>query len=239
MKMIAKKYPVDVGLLGNSAVLIPRLTEKVKEKQNKEYLDEIARFKQSWMEQLRREADPTAKPIRPPYIMKVLTEKLAENAVISLDVGENCWWFGRNFQMKKTQKMVMSGLLGSMGFGLPGAMAAALAYPDRQIVCITGDGGFAMVMPDFLTTLKYNLPVKVFVMNNKSLGMIKQEQKVEGYESWQTELFDFSFADYAELSGGLGIKVSEPSQLESAVEKALSTSKPAIVDIDTDPRRFP
>jgi len=96
-----------------------------------------------------------------------------------------------------------------------------------------------MVMPDFLTTLKYNLPVKVFVMNNKSLGMIKQEQKVEGYESWQTELFDFSFADYAELSGGLGIKVSEPSQLESAVEKALSTSKPAIVDIDTDPRRFP
>jgi pyruvate oxidase len=169
----------------------------------------------------------------------VLTEKLADNAVISLDVGENCWWFGRNFQMKKTQKMVMSGLLGSMGFGLPGAMAAALAYPDRQIVCITGDGGFAMVMPDFLTTLKYNLPVKVFVMNNKSLGMIKQEQKVEGYESWQTDLFDYNFADYAEHSGGLGIKVTEPSELEVAVEKALSTSKPVIVDIDTDSRRFP
>ena len=239
MKMIAKKYPVDVGLLGNSAVLIPRLTEKVKPKQNKGYLDEVARLKQNWIEQLRREADSSAKPIRPPYIMKVLTEKLAENAVISLDVGENCWWFGRNFQMKKTQKMVMSGLLGSMGFGLPGAIAAALAYPDRQIVCITGDGGFAMVMPDFLTTLKYNLPVKVFVMNNKSLGMIKQEQKVEGYESWQTDLFDYNFADYAEHSGGLGIKVTEPSELEAAVEKALSTSKPVIVDIDTDSRRFP
>jgi thiamine pyrophosphate-dependent acetolactate synthase large subunit-like protein len=238
MKMIAKKYPVNVGLLGNSAVLIPRLTEKVKPKQNKRYLDEVARLKQNWIEQLRREADSSAKPIRPPYIMKVLTEKLADNAVISLDVGENCWWFGRNFQMKKTQKMVMSGLLGSMGFGLPGAMAAALAYPDRQIVCITGDGGFAMVMPDFLTTLKYNLPVKVFVMNNKSLGMIKQEQKVEGYESWQTDLFDYNFADYAEHSGGLGIKVTEPKELEAAVEKALSAGKPAIVDIDTDPRRF-
>src|SRR3989337_2962489 len=208
MKMIAKKYTVEVGLLGNSAVLIPRLTEKVKEKQNKEYLAEIAQLKQEWLNQLQREADSKAKPIRPPYIMKVLTDKLADNAVISLDIGENCWWFGRNFQMKKTQKMVMSGLLGSMGFGLPGAMAAALAYPARPLVCITGDGGFTMVMPDFLTVLKYNLPVKVFVMNNKSLGMIKQEQKVTGYENWQTDLFDYNFADYAELSGGLGLKVN-------------------------------
>jgi pyruvate oxidase len=239
MKNIAKKYPVDVGLLGNSALLISRLTEKVKEKHDREYLAEIALLKQEWLNQIEREADSKAKPIRPPYIMKVLTEKLADNAVISLDIGENCWWFGRNFQMKKTQKMVMSGLLGSMGFGLPGAMAAALAYPDRQIVCITGDGGFTMVMPDFLTTLKYNLPVKVFVMNNKSLGMIKQEQKVEGYESWQTELHDFNFANYAEQSGGVGIKVKEPKELETAVEKALATSRPAIVDIDTDPRRFP
>jgi pyruvate oxidase len=239
MKNLAKKYPVEVGLLGNSALLIPRLTQKVREKHDREYLAEIALLKQDWLNQIGREADSKSKPIRPPYIMKVLTEKVADNAVISLDVGENCWWFGRNFQMKKTQKMVMSGLLGSMGFGLPGAMAAALAYPRRQIVCITGDGGFTMVMPDFLTTLKYNLPVKVFVMNNKSLGMIKQEQKVEGYESWQTELHDFSFADYAEHSGGVGIKVTEPNELEAAVEKALSTSKPTIVDIDTDPRRFP
>jgi pyruvate oxidase len=239
MKNIAKRFPVKVGLLGNSAILIPRLTEKVKEKHDREYLAEIAQLKQDWLNQLEREADSKAKPIRPPYIMKILTERLADNAVISLDVGENCWWFGRNFQMKKTQKMVMSGLLGSMGFGLPGAMAAALAYPERQIVCITGDGGFAMVMPDFLTALKYNLPVKVFVMNNKSLGMIKQEQKVEGYENWQTDLFDYDFADYAEHSGGLGIKVTEPSELEAAVEKALSSNKPAIVDIDTDPRRFP
>jgi pyruvate oxidase len=202
-------------------------------------LAEIAQLKQEWLSQLEREADSKAKPIRPPYIMKILTEKLADNAVISLDVGENCWWFGRNFQMKKTQKMVMSGLFGSMGFGLPGAMAAALAYPDRQIVCITGDGGFTMVMPDFLTVLKYNLPVKVFVMNNKSLGMIKQEQKVEGYQNWQTEIFDFSFANFAENAGGIGLKVTEPEELESSVEKALMTAKPTIVDIDTDPRRFP
>jgi thiamine pyrophosphate-dependent acetolactate synthase large subunit-like protein len=239
MKMIAKSYPVEVGLLGNSAVLIPKLAERVKEKQNTAYLGEIARLKQEWIERLQREADPAAKPIRPPYIMKVLNEKIASNAVISLDVGENCWWFGRNFQMKKTQKMVMSGLLASMGFGLPGALAAALAYPDRQIVCITGDGGFAMVMTDFITALKYRMPIKVFVMNNKSLGMIMQEQKVEGYESWQTDLYDYNFADFAEHSGGIGIKVTEPGDLAGAVEKALSATRAVIVDIDTDPRRFP
>lgn len=85
--------------------------------------------------------------------------------------------------MKKTQKMVTSGILATMGFRLPGALAAAFVYPERQIICITGDGGLTMVLGDFLTAHKYNLSVKVFVVNNKSLGMIKREQKVEGYQS--------------------------------------------------------
>ena len=236
--MIARRYPVEVGLLGNSAILIPKLTEKVQQKQNSDYLAEIAKLKEAWLNQLEKEADANMKPIRPQYIIKVLNEKIADDAVISLDVGENCWWFGRDFMMKKTQKMVMSGSLATMGFGLPGAMAAALAYPSRQIVCLTGDGGLTMVLGDFLTALKYRLPVKVFVINNKRLGMIMQEQKVEGYEGWQTDLYDYNFADFAEHSGGVGIKVTEPSELPAVVDKALATTIPTIVDIDTDPRRF-
>jgi len=236
--MIAKTYPVEVGLLGNSSLLIPKLNEKVNQREDKEYREEIQSLKQIWLQQLEREADASLKPIRPQYIMKVLNRKIDGNAAISLDVGENCWWFGRNFQMKQTQKMVMSGYLASMGFGLPGAMAAAIAYPDRQIICITGDGGFSMVIGDFLTVLKYSLPIKIFVMNNKRLGMIMQEQKVEGFEGWQTDLFDYNFADFAEHSGGTGIKVTEPGELENAVNGALKSEKPTIVDIDTDPRRF-
>lgn len=236
--MIARRYPVEVGLLGNSAVLLPKLTEKVQEKKNPVYLNEVARLKQEWLTHIAKEVDRASKPIRPPYIIKVLNDKLAADAVISLDVGENCWWFGRNFTMRRTQKMVMSGMLGTMGFGLPGALAAALAYPGRQIVCLTGDGGLTMVMGDFLTALKYKLPIKVFVMNNQRLGMIMQEQKLEGYPSWQTDLYDFNFAEFAEQSGGVGVRVSEPSMLEEAVDKGLSSDKPAIVDIETDPRRF-
>jgi pyruvate oxidase len=236
--MIARRYAVEAGLLGNSAVLIPKLTEKVQEKQNADYLSEIVKLKQEWKNQLEKEADQNMKPIRPQYIIKVLNDKIADDAVISLDVGENCWWFGRNFMMKKSQKMIMSGTLATMGFGLPGAMAAALVFPKRQNICLTGDGGLTMVMGDFLTALKYRLPVKVFVMNNKRVGMIMQEQKVEGFESWQTDLFDLNFANFAEHSGGIGIKVIEPSELGAAVDKALSASKPVVVDIDTDPRRF-
>jgi thiamine pyrophosphate-dependent acetolactate synthase large subunit-like protein/rubredoxin len=236
--MMAKKYPVEAGLLGNSAILIPKLTAKVTERKNQAYQEEIEKLKQNWISQLQREADASAKPIRPPYIIKMLNQKIASDAVISLDVGENCWWFGRNFQMKKSQKMVTTGILATMGFGFPGALAAALAYPERQIVCVTGDGGFTMVMGDFVTALKYDLPVKVFVLNNGKLGMIMQEQKVEGYQNWQTDLYNYDFAEFAKNAGGIGIKVTEPGMLEDAVERALKAERATIVDIETDPKRF-
>jgi len=225
-------------LWGSSAELLPRLTEAVKERKDEEYLTEITILKRQWLDLLSREADSSRTPIRPQYIIKVLNDKIARDAIISLDVGENGWWFGRNFWMKQTQKMVMSGYLASMGTGLPGAMAAQLAYPEKQVVCITGDGGFSMVMADFLTTVKYQLPVKIFLFNNKQLGMIMQEQKVENYPNWQTDLYNCDFAEYARNCGGIGIKVTSPKKLEDAVDEALSSKQPVIVDIETDPRRF-
>ena len=236
--MIAKNRPVEVGLWGSSSEVIPQLADVVQKKNNPDYLAKVVKFKQEWIAQLEREADASLTPIRPQYIIKVLNERLADDAVISLDVGENGWWFGRNFRMKDTQKMVMSGYLASMGAGLPGALAAQLIYPDRQVACITGDGGFSMVMADFLTAVKHNLPVKVFLFNNRQLGMIMQEQKVEKYPNWQTELYSCDFADYARNCGGIGITVTEPGELVNAVNDALSVEKPVIVDINTDPRRF-
>ena len=236
--MIAKNYPVEAGMWGNCSELIPALTNAVSKKKNEKYLNEIKRLKKEWIDLLKKEADPAKKPIRPQYIIKVLNEELSENAVISLDVGENSWWFGRNFYMKKNQKMILSGYLASMGTGLPGALAAQLIYPERQVICITGDGGFTMVMGDFLTAVKYKLPVKIFLFNNKQLGMIMQEQKIEAYPNWQTDLYNCEFADYAQNCGGIGIKVTDPGDLRAAVKKALLINKPVIVDIDTDPRRF-
>ncbi|MDD4237071.1 MAG: thiamine pyrophosphate-binding protein [Desulfotomaculaceae bacterium] len=236
--MIAKKYPVEVGLWGNSSEVLPKLTALVSANINTEYMEQIRSLKKEWLALLDKEADPDASPLRPQYIIKVLNERLPADSVISLDIGENGWWFGRNFWMKESQKMVMSGYLASMGTGLPGAMAAQIAYPGRQVVCITGDGGFSMVMSDFLTVVKNKLPIKIFLFNNHQLGMIMQEQKVENYPHWETDLYNCDFAEYARNCGGVGLRVTEAAELPVAVEKALASNEPVIVDIETDPRRF-
>lgn len=236
--MIGRQYPVEVGLYGNSAEILPQLLDLVMENKKNEYLSEIRRLKKQWMDLLDEEIDGTLTPIRPQYIIKVLNDKVADDAIIALDTGENGWWFGRNFWMKRTQKMLMSGYLGTMGFGLPAALAAQLVYPDRQVICITGDGGFSMVMADFVTAVRKELPVKIFLFNNHQLGMIMQEQMVEKYTNWETELYNPNFAAYAEDCGGIGIRVKDPQKLPEAVDKALSVKKPVIVDIETDPRRF-
>ncbi|HAX18128.1 MAG TPA: pyruvate dehydrogenase [Actinobacteria bacterium] len=236
--MIAKEFPVETGLVGNSSELIPDLTRFVKEKKNPGYLNEIRKLKIDWINQMGKEADSSKIPIRPQFIIKTLNELIADDAIISLDVGENSWWFGRNFFMKASQKMVMSGYLASMGAGLPGALAAQLIYPEKQVVCITGDGGFSMVMADFMTAVKYKLPVKIFIFNNGQLGMIMQEQKVENYPNWQTELHNCDFSEYAKNCGGNGIKVTKPGDLRPAITKALNADGPFIVDIETDAKRF-
>ncbi|MGZ7210508.1 MAG: thiamine pyrophosphate-binding protein, partial [Methanobacterium sp.] len=236
--MIGKTYPVEVGLLGNSAVTVPKLLDSVKENQKEGYLKKIKKLKEEWFNLLNKEIETRKTPIRPQYIIKALNDRVADDAVITLDVGENAWWAGRNFIMKDTQKMLLSGYLGSMGFGLPAAIAAQLVYPDRQVVCVAGDGGFAMLMADFITAVKYGLPVKVFLFNNRELAMIRQEQLFERYENWATDLYDFNFADYAVDCGGTGIIVEKPEELEGAIDKALGIDGAVIVDINTDPIRF-
>lgn len=236
--MIGRKYPVEVGLYGNSAEIVPQLLDLIQENKKDDYLQEIRKLKKEWLELLGEEADATLTPIRPQYIIKVLNEKIDDDAIVCLDTGENGWWFGRNFWMKKTQKMIMSGYLGTMGFGLPAALTAQLIYPDRQIICITGDGGFSMVMGDFTTAVSNELPVKIFLFNNHQLGMIMQEQMVEKYPNWKTELHNPDFAAYAEDCGGVGIRVKTPRELPETVDRVLSMDKPVIVDIETDPRRF-
>jgi len=231
------KHPLAVGVWGDCAVAIPRIREQVRPRDDPGTRQWLAEKKQEWRDRLDREADPEAVPLRPPYIMKVLSETLPEDAVISLDVGENQWWFGRNFRMKR-QRFAMSGYLGTMGFGLPGAIAAKLAYPEKNVVCITGDGGFGMVMADFTTAVKYDLPITVLVLNNHDLAMIREEQREADYPSFGTDLTNPDFAAYAEACGGVGIRVKKPEDLTGAVLKALAMNKPALIDIETDPKRF-
>ena len=227
----------SLPVMGDVGLVLERLIPKVRQRGKTTAQKRVKAVIDPWNNQRDMEADGTVKPIRPPYIMKVLSEVIPEDAIISVDVGENGWWFGRNFRMKK-QRFVMSGYLATMGFGLPGAIAAKIADPGRTVFCITGDGGFAMAMADFVTAVKYNLPMVVIILNNRELGMIRVEQKVENYENYATELKNPDFVMYARACGGDGKQVTEPEELSRAVRWAMQQNKPIIVDVETDPDRF-
>ncbi|HZK30392.1 MAG TPA: thiamine pyrophosphate-dependent enzyme [Methanoregula sp.] len=226
-----------IALWGNCSLLLPKLYPLLNEREDRGIKDRLAAMKKQWDQQRDAEADSSAAPLRPPFIMKVLSEVIPADAVISLDVGENQWWFGRNFRMKQ-QRFAMSGYLATMGFGLPGAIAAKIAYPDRFVFCITGDGGFSMAMADFITAVKYNLPMVVVILNNHQLGMIQVEQMMEHYQNYATDLLNPDFSRYAEACGGLGIHVSRPEELRTALLTAMSAERPVIIDVETDPKRF-
>ncbi len=231
------KNTQSIGLWGNCRLVLPRLLPLLHEREGGQTGGRLADMKKEWDKQRDTEADSSAVPLRPPFIMKVLSDVIPADAVISLDVGENQWWFGRNFRIKR-QRFSMSGYLATMGCGLPGAIAAKIAYPDRPVFCITGDGGFSMAMADFVTAVKYDLPMVVVVLNNRQLGMIQVEQMMENYPNYATDLLNPDFARYADICGGLGIHVGRPGGLRPAILAAMSSSKPVIVDVDTDPKRF-
>ncbi|HIE31457.1 MAG TPA: thiamine pyrophosphate-binding protein, partial [Methanosarcinales archaeon] len=234
---LGRGFPVELAILGDCGVVIEELLEKVKKRENQQILDAVRTEKERWHAQLEKEADSMETPLRAPFIFKMLRETIDPDAIIAIDVGDNGFWFGRNFLMEG-QTLLMSGYLATMGFGLPAAIAAKLASPDRQVVCVTGDGGFAQVMGDFLTAVKNDLDVIVTILNNRELAMISMEQRIEGYPRFATELENPDFSLYAISCGGVGFRVEHPEELKDALEKAMGAKKPAIVDIETDPRRF-
>lgn len=161
-----------------------------------------------------------------------------EDAVICVDVGNNSYSFGRFFECSGQQDVLMSGYLGSIGFGFPAAMGAwAAVGNDRKVVSISGDGGFGQYMGEFLTAAKYQMPICHILLNNDELGKISKEQRAERFPVWQTSLHNPNFAEYAELCGGYGFRATHPAEVAPALEAGLTAAGPAIVEILTDPRQ--
>jgi pyruvate oxidase len=234
--MIGRKFPVSVGLVGDAGLVVPALREKVTEKHAAGYLDQVRRLKKRWEQKKRQEITSDAPPVRGPQVMDALQEVIDRDAIIANDVGDNALWFARNF-VATDQEILISGYVGSMGFGLPAALAAQLVYPDRQVVCTTGDGGFTMVMGDFATAVSNELPITVVMLDNAKLAMIEHEQDEAGVPHFATDLQRIDFASYADSCGGKGFTVERPQDLKGALKEALCLKIPTLVDIITDPRR--
>ncbi len=235
--MIGKHFPVTLGLWGSVQDTLPELSKRVRKRDNTPTLNKIQSVKAQYLKKIEEQTSSDAVPIHPARVLKALQKVLPKDAIVTIDVGDNSFWFGKYFQ-SAGQRLLFSGYLFTMGFGFAGALAAAFAEPQRKVVALSGDGAFAQLMGDFTTAVKYNKPLVVLVYNNSEYSLITHEQKQEGYPPDSTSLLNPSFADFAVSCGGLGYTVRHPDELESSIQEALDSGKPAVVDIFTDPKKF-
>jgi pyruvate dehydrogenase (quinone) len=180
------------------------------------------------------------KPMKPQVVAYELGRRLRDDAIFVADSGTIATWYARQMRVRRGQICTLSGNLASMANGFPYAIAAQIAYPDRQVVAFVGDGGFTMLMGEFANCVKYQLPVKVVIVKNNSLGQIKWEQMVFlGNPEYGCELQPIDFAAFARACGGVGYTIEDPASCGEILAKALAEPGPVIVEAVVDPHEPP
>ncbi len=238
---IGKRHRVDVGLIGAATPTLEALAAALRPVSERPWLAKLQHEREEFLirqADLAARANREAAGIHPQWVADRLSRLVDPDANLAIDVGNSLVWMARNFLIQN-QGWLVSAWLGSMGFGLPAAMAAKLAEPHKQSVAVVGDGGFTMLMGDFVTAVKYDLDMTVIVFNNHRLGMIKFEQEVHGMPEFGTHLTNPDFAQYAEICGGRGFHVTDRNEVEDAIREALASPMPTVVDIATDPNEKP
>ena len=196
---------------------------------------ELAGRWRAWREEKdSRAAQDNGRGLNSAILFQRLAEIVPADAIISVDVGNNTYSFGRYFECQ-AQSVLMSGYLGSIGFGFPAAMGTWAANTGRKVLSISGDGGFGQYLAEFTTAVKYGMDITHVLLNNGELAKISKEQRDGEWKVWQTSLHNPSFADYATLCGGVGIRVDRAEQLTEAFKTALASNGPALVEVMTDP----
>lgn len=230
------RYPVEVGLVGDSQRSLRALLPLLKGNADDSFLEQARAGMQEWWKLMEEQGTWRDKPMKPQAVAWELGQRLSDTAIVASDSGTITTWWARYMPVKRGQLHSVSGNLASMGCGLPYAIAAQIAYPNRQCVAFVGDGGFSMLMADFATCVKYQLPVKVVVIKNNTLGMIKWEQMIFlGNPEYGCELQPIDFAAFARACGATGFTIEEPADCGPTLEKALATPGPVIIEAVVDP----
>lgn len=239
--MLGRFHSVTVPVWGEIGVTAKLLKEKLGSTKAIDQRDDVAERWRIWREEKRRRLDEEkGEGVHSAAVFAALTAAAPDDAILSVDVGNNTYSFGRYFECKR-QAVLMSGYLGSIGFGYPAAMGAWAAtqeadslFSGRKVIAVTGDGGFAQYMGEYTTAVKYGMDIAHVLLNNSELGKISKEQRSADYDVWQTSLKNPSFAEYAELCGALGIRVTEAKELEGALREAIAHEGPATVEVLAD-----
>jgi len=235
---LGRFHPVTVPVWGEIGATVKLLREGLPPAAT-ERVDQRPELAERWSiwraEKASRAADDRGRGVNSAAVFASLAQHVPEHAVIAVDVGNNAYSFGRYFECKRGQTVLMSGYLGSIGFGYPAAIGAWAAAPERSIFAVTGDGGFAQYMAELLTAVKHGMNITHVLLNNGQLGKIAKEQRAGDWEVWQTSLHNPDFAQYANICGAFGVRVSTRAELDGAIAAAIAHEGPALVEVITDP----
>ena len=237
---LGNRAPLTMGLVGDVRSTIAALLPRLREKSDRTFLDKALRHYQA----SRKELDDLAtgssgrKPIHPQYLVKMLSDAAAEDAIFTCDVGTPSIWAARYLKMNGRRRLLGSFNHGSMANAMPQAIGAQTAFPGRQVISLSGDGGFTMLMGDLLTLTQMELPVKLVVFHNSKLGFVDLEMKAAGYLPTGVDLKNPNFAKMAEAVGILGVRVEDSADLEQAISRTLTHRGAALLDVMTSPQEL-
>jgi pyruvate dehydrogenase (quinone) len=235
-KRIGLRFPVEVGLVGDSRRVLRELLPRLKRKEDQGFLQKAQKGMEQWRKLMEDRGTRPDKPMKPQVIAHELGKRLRSDAIVSCDSGTITTWWARHISARAGQMYSLSGNLATMACGLPYAIAAQVAHPDRQCVAFVGDGAFSMLMADFVTAVKYKLPIKVVIIKNNTLGQIKWEQMVFlGNPEYGVDLQPIDFSEVAHACGGAGFTVEDPADCGRTVEEFLAVPGPAVLQAVVDP----
>lgn len=235
-EQLGKRANIDLGLVGDIAPTIQALLPHLSDNKNSEHLKKAKEHYKDARKKLDKQAISKSNkgPVHPQSVVKLLSEKAASDAIFTCDVGTPTVWAARFLEMNGKRRLIGSFNHGSMANALAQAIGAKAYAPDKQVIAICGDGGFSMLMGDFISLKQLNLPIKVVIINNGTLGFVELEMKASGILDDGTGLQNPDFAAMAKAMGVEGIRVEKPNDLDSAVDKFLNTKGPVLLDVVTN-----
>ena len=237
---ISKNVKVDIPIVGDCKDALKKLLQLVKESP----IDDLEKVRKPWLDQIKKwkETYPLAYEqrddlIKPQYVVEKLYELSEGKGIISTEVGQNQMWAAQYYHFSKPRTLLTSGGLGTMGYGLPAAIGAQAAFPDRLVIDVAGDGSIQMCIQELTTAVENNLPVKVAILNNQYLGMVRQWQQLFYEKQYCATCLKMApdFVKLAEAYGAVGLRATKPSEVEQVIKEAFATPKPVVMDFVVNP----
>ena len=233
--LAGNRMPTEAPVIGDAKEGLQALLPLLRRHEDRSFLTGVQEDMTRWREEMASLQNADRDPIAPQYLMSLIDTHATSDAILTCDSGTIATWAARHWTIRDGREFYLSGNLATMAPGLPYAIAAQHTHPGRQVIAFVGDGGFAMLMAEFLTAVRHDLPVKIFINNNGAYGQILWEQMVLGFPEFGVR--HRSFADYAPWAvacGAYGVKVTDPALLAQAVRDALAHPGPALVDCNVN-----